>query len=174
MELSVKRSLVVFFILLTLLSPSTLLAQVTPQQRTARPAPAPTATTPATARLPEAKLISQVLPNGLEVIVLEDHSIPLVTVELAVKNGSYTEPPELNGLSHLYEHMFFKANCAYIQRASYLGMIDQLGILSNASTREEIVNYYSHTTSPNIRAALLSLRDSARCPLFREEDLEQE
>jgi len=47
---------------------------------------------------------------GWEVIVVEDHSIPLVTVELAVKNGSYTEPPELNGPSHLYEHMFFKAN----------------------------------------------------------------
>ena len=52
------------------------------------------------------------LPNGLEIIVLEDHSIPLVTIELAVKNGSYTEPPELNGLSHLYEHMFFKQNRA--------------------------------------------------------------
>src|SRR5256714_3023026 len=154
MELSVNRSLVVFFIVLSLLSPSTLLARVTPQQRTARPAPAPTATAPATARLPEAKLISQVLPNGLEVIVLEDHSIPLVTIELAVKNGSYTEPPELNGLSHLYDHMFFKANCALVENASYLRTIDQLGILSNASTREEIVNYFSHTTSPNLRTAM--------------------
>jgi len=36
------------------------------------------------------------------------HAVPLVTIELGVKNGSYTEPPELNGLSHLYEHMFSK------------------------------------------------------------------
>ena len=35
-----------------------------------------------------------------------------MTVELAVRNGSFTEPPELNGLSHLYEHMFFKSNHA--------------------------------------------------------------
>jgi len=55
----------------------------------------------ATARLPEAKLVNRVLANGLEIIVLEDHSVPLVTIELAVKNGSYTEPLELNGLSHL-------------------------------------------------------------------------
>jgi zinc protease len=67
------------------------------QQRAPRPtATAPAAATPA--RLPEAKLINHVLPNGLEVIILEDHSIPLVTIELAVRNGSYTEPPELNGL----------------------------------------------------------------------------
>ena len=120
------------------------------------------------------QLVNKVLPNGLEVIVLEDHSIPLVTVELAVKNGSFTEPPELNGLSHLYEHMFFKANCALVENASYLKTIDQLGILSNASTREEIVNYYSHTTSPNLRPAMLALRDSARCPLFAPEQFEQE
>src|SRR5205085_10105499 len=92
----------------------------------------------------------------------------------AVKNGSFTEPPELNGLSHLYEHMFFKANCAIIENASYLRTLDQLGILSNASTREELVNYFSHTTSPNLRAAMLSLRDSARCPLFAPEQFEQE
>jgi zinc protease len=135
----------------------------------------PSADAPARA-LPQgaSQLVNKVLANGLEVIVLEDHSIPLVTVELAVKNGSFTEPPELNGLSHLYEHMFFKANCAFTQHASYMETIDQLGILSNASTREEIVNYFSHTTSPNLRVAMLSIRDSARCPLFREQDFEQE
>jgi len=51
-----------------------------------------------------------VLPNGLEVIVVQDHSVPLVTIEMGVKNGSYTEPPELNGLSHLYEPHVFQGN----------------------------------------------------------------
>ncbi len=74
---------------------------------------------------------SRVLPNGLEVIVLEDHSVPLVTIELAVRNGSYTEPPELNGLSHLYEHMFFKANRAVANQEAYLRTIGQLGIAYN-------------------------------------------
>jgi len=50
------------------------------------------------------------LPNGLQLLVVEDNSVPLVTVEIAVRNGSFTESPEYNGLSHLYEHMFFKAN----------------------------------------------------------------
>jgi zinc protease len=123
-------------LLLSLGLPAATVAQTT----TPAPVPAQTAR-PAVAQqkpLPQAasQLANKILPNGLEVIVLEDHSIPLVTVELAVKNGSFTEPPELNGLSHLYEHMFFKANCALVKNASYLRDIDQLGILSNASTRE--------------------------------------
>ncbi len=81
--------------------------------------------------------------------MLEDHSIPLVTVEMAFRNGSYTEPPELNGLSHLYEHMFFKANRASLQREDYLQTIDQLGIIYNGQTQEEVVNYYFTTTTPN-------------------------
>src|SRR5881275_2912154 len=119
-------------------------AQQQPPPRAAVQTSGPAAAAPSRP-LPQAasQLVNKVLPNGLEVIVLEDHSIPLVTVGLAVKNGSFTEPPELNGLSHLYEHMFFKANCALIENASYLRTLDQLGILSNASTREEIVNYFS-------------------------------
>ena len=58
----------------------------------------------------EIPFVTKTLANGLEVIVLQDSSVPIVTIEMAVRNGSFTEPPELNGLSHLYEHMFFKPN----------------------------------------------------------------
>src|SRR5687768_13945257 len=61
--------------------------------------------------------VSKTLSNGLEVIVLQDSSVPIVTVELAVRNGSFTESPEFHGLSHLYEHMFFKPNLAIQLRA---------------------------------------------------------
>ncbi|MGI8669131.1 MAG: insulinase family protein, partial [Aridibacter sp.] len=60
----------------------------------------------------EVPFVNKTLANGLEVIVLPDKSVPLVTVEIAVRNGSFTEPLEFNGLSHLYEHMFFKPNKA--------------------------------------------------------------
>ena len=43
------------------------------------------------------------LSNGLHVIVVENHAVPLVTVELDVKNGAYTQTPEFEGLAHLYE-----------------------------------------------------------------------
>jgi zinc protease len=175
MEISVKRSLLVFLLLLTLLSPSTLSARVLTQQRSTKPNTTTAPTTAATpARLPEANLISKVLPNGLEIIVLEDHSIPLVTIELAVRNGSYTEPPELNGLSHLYEHMFFKQNRAIKNAEEYLRAIGQMGIAYNGTTREEVVDYYFTTTSPNLRTAMQFMKDASRYPLFEENEFVKE
>ena len=40
------------------------------------------------------------MSNGLEVVVIENHKVPLATIEIAVKNGAYTEGPEYSGLSH--------------------------------------------------------------------------
>ncbi len=137
---------------------------------------APTLAQPASAATPapQAQLMNRVLSNGLEIIVLEDHSVPLVTIELAVRNGSYTEPPELNGLSHLYEHMFFKANRAIANAEDYLQRIGQLGIAYNGQTREEVVNYYFTTTSPNLRTAMNFMRDAVRYPLFEKGEFERE
>ncbi|CAA9295744.1 MAG: peptidase M16 domain protein, partial [uncultured Gemmatimonadaceae bacterium] len=55
----------------------------------------------------------KVLANGLEVIVVENHGVPLATVEIDVRNGAFTQPPEYAGLAHMYEHMFFKASRDY-------------------------------------------------------------
>ena len=172
-----KRNLLLLLLILSLTAPQSLLAAQTAPNARAQQSPrasSKTGAAAATARLPEAKLVSRVLGNGLEIIVLEDHSIPLVTIELAVKNGSYTEPPELNGLSHLYEHMFFKANRAVADQEDYLKTIGQLGITYNGQTREEVVNYYFTTTSPNLRTAMNFMRDSARYPLFHEGEFERE
>ncbi len=173
MELFVRRTLLVTLLLLSLLSPQALLARVVvpQQQRAPRPTTSAAAAAP---RLPEAKIHSEVLANGLEVIILEDHSIPLVTIELAVKNGSYTEPPELNGLSHLYEHMFFKQNRAIANAEDYLRTIGQMGIAYNGTTREEVVDYYFTTTSPNLRTAMQFMKDATRYPLFDEREFMRE
>lgn len=99
-------------------------AQTVNRKQTAVKSKAATAAAPAP-KQEDIKIpyVTKTLANGLEVIVLPDSSIPLITVEIAVRNGSFTEPPELNGLSHLYEHMFFKTNraigifrCEYAQR----------------------------------------------------------
>ena len=152
----------------------------------------------------EIPFVTKTLANGLQIIVLPDSSVPLVTIELAVRNGSFTEPPELNGLSHLYEHMFFKTNkataiyrCEFLQfrnvaafrqfncdselrlkpeikDVSYMGQIDDLGIVNNGTTREEVVQYYFTTTSPNILPAMRFIKDAARYPVFDEQEFEGE
>lgn len=172
-----KRHLLIYTFILSLIAPlagsqsgATAFAQQ--RQRTA----AATATAKAPAPLPQqAQFANRVLSNGLEVIVLEDHSVPLVTVELAVKNGSYTEPPELNGLSHLFEHMFFRTNRAVANREPYVQQLDESGMtLPNGQTQEELVNYYVTTTSPNLNIALHYMRDSIRYPMFDEQEFARE
>ena len=105
-----NRSLVLILIL-------AFLASAAPAQRVRPARPRPAASTAAAAAKPQAvpyEIPVQVktLSNGMQVIVLADRSVPLVTISIAVRNGSFTEPPELNGLSHLYEHMFLKTNHA--------------------------------------------------------------
>jgi zinc protease len=172
MEFFVRRNFYVLAIIVSLLAPSAHAAQTSPAPQ--RAGASQTARLATTTRPQQAQLVNHVLDNGLEVIVLEDHSVPLVTLELAVKNGSYTEPPELNGLSHLYEHMFFKTNRAVANREEYLSLIGQMGIAYNGTTREEVVNYYFTTTSPYLRTALTYMRDSARYPMFDEAEFERE
>src|SRR5215203_4074903 len=84
----------------------------------------------------------QKLENGLEVLVLEDHTIPFSTIEIACKNGSFTEDNEYNGLSHLYEHMFFKSNRDYKSQDDFMMAVDKLDMSYNAQTLEENVTYY--------------------------------
>jgi len=89
------------------------------------------AKTPAAQQGLEIPFVTKTLANGLEVIVLQDSSVPIVTVEMAVRNGSFTEPPELNGLSHLYEHMYFRTNQAIMvfqcERALAGGGLNEIG-----------------------------------------------
>ena len=84
----------------------------------------------------------QTLPNGLDVMVVENHGVPLVTIEADVKNGSFTQSPEYEGLSHLYEHMFFKANASYPGPDDFIARASELGAEFNGTTSEERVNYY--------------------------------
>jgi zinc protease len=142
-----------------------------PAARPGQQSPAPAAPQAAAPLAEAAPFVNKVLPNGLEVIVLEDHSVPLVTCELAVRNGSFTEPPELNGLSHLFEHMFFKVSPTRGRITDYMRGIDALGIVYNGETHEEVVNYYFTTTTPNFPVALRYMRDQAVYPGFSEEYL---
>jgi zinc protease len=113
------------------------------------------------------------LKNGMDIIVIENRSVPLVTVEVAVKNGAYTEPPEYNGLSHLYEHMFFKSN-EKSKAEGYHDRASELGMLSNAQTQYEVVNYYTTTINYGLREALVVMSDALRYPLFDKQELDQE
>ncbi len=193
-----KHSLFVSLIVLSLFSNTIFAQRAKPAQQKPN---APAAVKPQEKRPDYAvPFVSKTLSNGLEVIVLPDPSVPIVTVELDVRNGSFTESPEFHGLSHLYEHMFFKPNFAVLIREcegqtnrfslppicsramslkprvgdiSYLRDSNKLSIF-NGSTREEIVNYFYTTTRDFLGSAIRNINNSVRYPTFDEEDFENE
>ncbi len=116
----------------------------------------------------------KVLPNGLEVIVVENHGVPLATVEVDVKNGSFTQSPEFAGLAHMYEHMFFRSNAQYPESESFVGKAGDLGAVFNGTTAEERVNYYLTVSADSVDAGIRFLTAALTAPLFRQDELERE
>ncbi len=114
------------------------------------------------------------LANGLHVIVVENHAVPLVTVEIDVKNGGYTQTAEFEGLAHLYEHMFFKANKTIPSQEKYLQRLRQLGASWNGTTSDERVNYFITLGVDSLRAGMQFMEDAVRYPLFLQEELVRE
>ena len=114
------------------------------------------------------------LPNGLEVVVIENSKVPLATIEIAVKNGAYTEGPEYSGLSHLFEHMFFKANKDYPDQEKFLKRTQELGAIWNGTTDVERVNYFFTFDRDSLKAGLKFMNAAIRFPIYREEDMKKE
>ena len=122
-----------------------------------------------------AKIIQRkVLANGLEVIVVENHGVPLATIEIDVKNGSFTQTPEYEGLAHMYEHMFFKADSIYPEPNQFWDRASDLGAIFNGTTTEERVNYYMTVPSEKLADAIQLVASAIRAPLFRRDELERE
>lgn len=118
--------------------------------------------------------VTKTLANGLQIIVVENHAQPLATVEIAVRTGSMAEPPEYNGLSHLYEHMFFKGNQAMPDQSQWLSRARSLGALWNGTTNTELVNYYFTTTTDHFAGVMEFMRDAIVSPKFDPMELEKE
>ncbi|SRR5579883_1411662 len=114
------------------------------------------------------------LHNGLEVLVVENHLTPIVNIEIAVHNGSFTESPDINGLSHLYEHMFFTANAKDTSEDTFLARVDDLGIVYNGETHEEQVEYYFTLPKENLEPGLDFMATAITSPLFKEEELHKQ
>jgi zinc protease len=114
------------------------------------------------------------LNNGLEVLVIENSKVPLATIEIAVKNGAYTEGPEYSGLSHLFEHMFFKANRDYPNQEKFLKRTQELGAIWNGTTSEERVNYFITFSKDSLEQGLKFMNAAIRFPIYRTEDMEKE
>jgi len=121
-----------------------------------------------------ADIAQRELDNGLQVILVRNPTVPLVTVEIVVKTGATCESPKYDGLAHLYEHMFFKGNKTLPTQEAYKKRVRELGIIYNGMTSTESVRYFITLQKDKLEQGLKFMNDAIRFPLFNREELEKE
>jgi len=114
------------------------------------------------------------LDNGLTVYLVQKNETPLISVWLSCKTGAYTETPETNGMTHLFEHMYFKANKNMKSAEEYFSTINKFGILYNGYTSVEYVYYYYILPKFYIESALKFMHDSIVLTGLNPDELEKE
>jgi zinc protease len=112
--------------------------------------------------------------NGLTVLAAPMKKVPLATIVLVAKAGAMTETPETNGLTHVWEHMFFKGNQRLPNQEAFNKRIRQLGITYNGDTSAEMVRYYFTLPSKNLADGLQFMADAIATPLLEPTELERE
>jgi len=98
------------------------------------------AATPAFAAAPRVQ--SATLRNGLQLIVQEDHSAPVVALVVAYRAGSRNERDGIRGIAHLFEHMMFKGSKRYGPEVM-VNALESVGAQYNAFTREDETVYHA-------------------------------
>jgi zinc protease len=132
--------------------PSTLLSSLALVLAIAAPH-APAQTAPAIA-LPQVAFEKTTLPNGLELILIEDHRLPVVAVNIWYHVGPANEAPGLTGFAHLFEHMMFAAT-RHVARGQADRLLEGAGATdSNGSTDYDRTNYYDTVPSNQLELAL--------------------
>jgi zinc protease len=112
---------------------------------------------PATARLAVPYTMFR-LPNGLTVIVHEDHSAPVASVNCWYHVGSGRETPGRTGFAHLFEHLMFEGS-KNVPEGAFDRWLEAVGGDNNGSTTEDRTNYYEGVPA-----------NAVELPLFLESD----
>jgi zinc protease len=93
------------------------------------------------------------LPNGLHVILHEDHTVPLVTVNVWYHVGSAREKPGRTGLAHLFEHLMFEGS-GHVKEGEFDTLLESAGATNNGSTQNDRTNYYIDAPANAVDLAL--------------------
>lgn len=105
-----------------------------------------TAPTRAAVRPPRLDYTMTTLPNGMNVVFLEDHSTPIVHLEMWYHVGSKNERPGHTGFAHFFEHMMFKGS-KNVEPEGHPSYISSVGGQSNAYTNEDATVFWETVPS---------------------------
>ena len=93
------------------------------------------------------------LPNGLQIILHEDHTLPLVSVNTYYHVGSGHEKPGRTGFAHLFEHLMFEGS-ANVPEGKFDECLEAAGGNNNGSTNTDRTNYYQDAPSNALELAI--------------------
>ena len=103
--------------------------------------------------VPVVEFSDERLPNGLRLIVVEDHLAPVVAVNIWYNVGSKHEVPGKTGFAHLFEHVMFQGS-AHVGKAEHMALVQAAGGTLNGTTWLDRTNYYETLPSHQLELAI--------------------
>jgi len=116
---------------------------------------------------------SYTLPNGLTVVLSEDHTVPVVTVDVWYHVGSANERMGRSGFAHLFEHMMFQGS-AHVKKSEHMQFVERAGGSMNGSTTEDRTNYFETLPSNRLNLGLWLEADRMRSLAVTQANLENQ
>jgi zinc protease len=113
------------------------------------------------------------LDNGLRLLVYEDTTAPVVSVNVWYRVGSKDEPVGKRGMAHLMEHMMFKGS-KNVGPEEHSKMIDQAGGQDNAFTRDDVTGYWARLPKEKLDLALYLFAEQMHNLALTQEHLDSE
>jgi zinc protease len=111
-----------------------------------------------TTRVPPINYKVRTLANGLEVVSAQERSSPTVAIQVWYKVGSKDDPPNRSGFAHLFEHLMFKST-AHMRDEMMDRLTEDVGGWNNASTGDDVTNYYEVVPSNYLETLLWAEAD---------------
>ncbi len=103
--------------------------------------------------VPVVPFIDERLPNGLRLVISEDHLVPVVAVNVWYDVGSKHEQPGRTGFAHLFEHVMFQGS-RHVAKAEHIALVQAAGGTMNGTTWLDRTNYFETVPSHQLELAL--------------------
>ena len=113
------------------------------------------------------------LPNGLRVVLSQDHTSPTVCVAVYYRIGFRVEPKDRTGFAHLFEHMMFQGS-QNLGKMEFIKLVQQNGGVLNGSTRFDFTNYFEILPSNKLETALWAEADRMNGLAVTEDNLKNQ
>jgi predicted Zn-dependent peptidase len=113
------------------------------------------------------------LPNGLRVVISENHAAPVVVVEVMYRIGFRIEPRNRTGFAHLFEHLMFQGS-EHVGKFEHVRIVNENGGILNGSTRFDHTNYFEVMPSNALEVAMYLEADRMRSLKITPESLKNQ